>query len=239
MSAPSGDLLLAEEYVLGLLADDEVRAFEARLAGDDALKAAVAEARERYLALDLTAEQEPAGPELWRRIEDGIRQPQSTVVPFARPSIRHAGRPAGWSRGFLQGAVAAAVVAAAALAGLFGTGIVGTTPEPVFIAVLLDDAAQPGAIVEAFGDDVRIVPLVDVAVPEGQTMQVWTLPSPETGPVSLGLLPAAQETALAGPPLPSPLLGQLYEITLEPDGGSPTGRPTGPVLFKGYAAMPL
>lgn len=33
--------------------------------------------------------------------------------------------------------------------------------------------------------------------------------------------------------------GQLYEITLEPSGGSPTGRPTGPIQVKGFAKSPL
>jgi anti-sigma-K factor RskA len=32
---------------------------------------------------------------------------------------------------------------------------------------------------------------------------------------------------------------QLFEITLEPEGGSPNGRPTGPILFKGNAARAL
>ena len=31
---------------------------------------------------------------------------------------------------------------------------------------------------------------------------------------------------------------QLYEITLEPAGGSPTGKPTGPVIVKGFGALP-
>jgi anti-sigma-K factor RskA len=31
----------------------------------------------------------------------------------------------------------------------------------------------------------------------------------------------------------------LFEITLEPVGGSPTGRPTGPILMKGNAVTAL
>jgi anti-sigma-K factor RskA len=37
--------------------------------------------------------------------------------------------------------------------------------------------------------------------------------------------------------LSAPSIGQLFEITLEPSSGSPTGRPTGPVLFKGNTAL--
>jgi anti-sigma-K factor RskA len=39
--------------------------------------------------------------------------------------------------------------------------------------------------------------------------------------------------------LPDTVADQLFEITLEPEGGSPIGRPTGPILFKGNAARAL
>jgi anti-sigma-K factor RskA len=107
------------------------------------------------------------------------------------------------------------------------------------IAVLLDSEANPGVIVEALdGDRVRIVPLVDIPVPEGRALEVWTKPDPDGGPVSLGLMRAANEASLGGFDLPSPDADQLYEITLEPASGSPVGRPTGPVLYKGFAKIP-
>jgi anti-sigma-K factor RskA len=39
--------------------------------------------------------------------------------------------------------------------------------------------------------------------------------------------------------LPGPGPDQLFEITLEPRTGSPTGRPTGPILYKGLTAPTL
>jgi anti-sigma-K factor RskA len=77
--------------------------------------------------------------------------------------------------------------------------------------------------------------LRDFDVPEGKTFQVWTLPSQEMGPVSLGLIDRARSVRLQGPSLPAPRNDQLYEITLEQQGGSPTGRPTGPIIAKGFA----
>ena len=38
--------------------------------------------------------------------------------------------------------------------------------------------------------------------------------------------------------LPQPVAGQLFEITLEAEGGSATGRPTGPILGVGRASIP-
>jgi anti-sigma-K factor RskA len=43
---------------------------------------------------------------------------------------------------------------------------------------------------------------------------------------------------LQGPQQPLPAGGQLYEITLEDAPRSATGRPTGPILVKGFATIP-
>jgi anti-sigma-K factor RskA len=65
------------------------------------------------------------------------------------------------------------------------------------------------------------------------------LPSRERGPVSVGLMDRPRTLELQLGDLPRPSADQLFEITLEPAGGSPTGRPTGPILFKGNTAQPL
>lgn len=54
----------------------------------------------------------------------------------------------------------------------------------------------------------------------------------------LPLMPEMVPTGFTVPSFPA-RSQQLYEITLEPEGGSPTGRPTGPVLMKGLATTPL
>ncbi|RST78411.1 hypothetical protein EJC49_25480, partial [Aquibium carbonis] len=133
---------------------------------------------------------------------------------------------------------------AASIAAALGVGyLAGTTlsprPQPVVVVVLDTPDAVPGAIFEAFADDtVRIVPLQDFAVPEGKTLQVWTLYDQSVGPVSIGTLPRATPAVLRGPSQPRPQAEQLYEITLEPAPGSPTGRPTGPIIVKGFAKRP-
>nr|WP_246745954.1 anti-sigma factor [Ciceribacter sp. L1K22] len=114
------------------------------------------------------------------------------------------------------------------------------TVDPVVIAVLLDEKGAVQAVVEDFGNEnARVRLLADFAVPADKTIEVWTLPSKDVGPVSLGLLAGARSASLDGPPLPAPRDNQLYELTLEPFGGSPTGRPTGPILAKGFAREPL
>ena len=228
---------IADEYVLGLLGEEEARKLEAQLPHDAALAALVADARDRFLELDLGAEPQPVDPALWRRISTGVdalpRHEPVPLTPRARPAVTTSGQ----GRGFWQGAMAASV-GAVMLAGaaFLALPALREPAPPVVVAVLVDTDNNPGAVVEAFANDrVRIVPLADIPIPEGSILQVWTLPDEETGPVSLGLMPQAQLTSLLGPDLPRPQPRQLYEITLEPAGGSPTGRPTGPILFKGFA----
>ena len=107
------------------------------------------------------------------------------------------------------------------------------------IAVLLD-GNRAGAVVHTFADGSHVLlPLTSISVPEGRALEIWTLPSRERGPVSVGLMNQARTLTLSLKDLPATRTDQLFEITLEPAGGSPTGRPTGPVLFKGNTALVL
>ncbi len=226
--------MLARDYVLGQLSPEETESIERLLLEDEALRAEIATLRARLHELDFSAAPEAVPDDLWSRIE--ARLDEAVVVPLSgRKPARADGRSGYW-RGFATAAVAASLLFAVATGAFF---TLRQPPEPVVIAVLLDEDANPGVIVEALGEDrVRIVPLVDIPVPDDRALEVWTLPDPDTGPVSLGLMPAAAEASLAGFDLPRPDADQLYEITLEPATGSPVGRPTGPVLFKGFAKVP-
>jgi anti-sigma-K factor RskA len=85
----------------------------------------------------------------------------------------------------------------------------------------------------------ELVALRDVKAPDGRVLQIWTLWDRARGPVSLGTLASARNITLSLDDLPRTAPDQLFEITLEPAGGSPTGRPTGPVLMKGTASTAL
>jgi anti-sigma-K factor RskA len=230
---------LADDYVLGLLEPAEEHAVTARLATDPELRRAIGRSRDRFLELDLTAAGATVRPELWQEIAGRLETapaeratpPASTTAPPARAANDNALRR--W-RGLATGALAACLLLAAALGWTALREV-----QPQVIAVLVDEAGNALAIVEDFGDtSARVTLLTDFDVPEGRTMQVWTLPSAELGPVSLGLLPEGETTLLSGPELPPPGPDQLYEITVEQAGGSPTGRPTGPILVKGFARLP-
>jgi len=84
-----------------------------------------------------------------------------------------------------------------------------------------------------------LVPLQTITPDENRTLEVWTLQSRDRGPVSIGRMASAQRLMLDPSHIGPAAEGHLFEITLEPAGGSPTGRPTGPVLMKGLARMAL
>lgn len=225
----------AATYVAGLASDEEARAFEALLATDPRVRAAYSRQRDRFLELDTAAAPAEVSDDLWSRIDGGLTT-QPSVTALSQRRAKPAAAPAQSRREFWRGFAAASVVAT------IGAGAVRATlwpAPPKLVVVLLDSEARPVSLVEAFeGQRIRVVPLGRIDVPSGRTLQVWTLPDPQTGPVSIGLMPAVTATTLDGPPLPAPKLEQLYEITLEPAGGSPTGRPTGPIIGKGFAKAP-
>ncbi|SFA98646.1 Anti-sigma-K factor RskA [Rhizobium sp. NFR07] len=244
---PSEFPAIADEYVLGLLDEADKVAVETEIERNPALAEAVAEARESFLPLDTSVDPAAVSPVLWEAIESRLPEqgvsPSPTAPPIAAvqpASPMAAGNDNARAGGVSSGWRAAAVSAIAASLILAG-GLVWSvtrTVDPLVVAVLLNEAGEVQAVVEDFGNDTASIRLLaDFAVPADKTMQVWTLPSREMGPMSLGLLEDAHSTTLHGPALPRPQDTQLYEITLEQAGGSPTGRPTGPILAKGFAKL--
>ena len=232
MSDREADDLVAGEYVLGLLEGPALAEFERRLAGDRALAALVARWREHFSALDATAAPVRASPALWERIETSLgRRGAADDGSSFRERL--------WSSlSFWRGASFAGAAASAVLAVALGLMAGRATPRPIVIAVMQTGEASPGAIVQAFADgSLTIVPLKDFDVPAGLTMQLWTLWDKQKWPVSVGLIDRAHSARFERADLPQQS-DQIYEITLEQAGGSPTGRPTGPVLVKGYATTP-
>jgi anti-sigma-K factor RskA len=228
------DNTLAGEYVLGLLEGAAKSDAERRFVSDPPFAREVDGWRTRFAALDDTAEVHPAGDALWQKIEAGM--------PVAAPPVATA--PSAWTRFWnslaaLRIAALGASFAALVLAVGLGFAIRAATQQPTLVAVLLD-GDRAGAVVHAFADGrVVLVPIASINVPAGRALQVWTLPSRERGPVSVGLMDQARTLQLSLQDLPPPRPDQLFEITLEPAAGSPTGRPTGPVLFKGNTAQTL
>ncbi|PLC52600.1 hypothetical protein CR155_17580 [Pollutimonas nitritireducens] len=81
--------------------------------------------------------------------------------------------------------------------------------------------------------NVLMNPQVRSDVPADASVQLWTYNKTMTQPRSLGLIDVNQPVTV-----PATLMGeigpdQLFEMTQEPAGGSPTASPSGPILFIG------
>lgn len=118
-----------------------------------------------------------------------------------------------------------------------GARLLGVALRDMVVLAAPQDMA-PGWVLELDdGHALRLQPLARTAVPDQRVLQLWTKAEGWKGPVSLGLVTPGQPTRVRLDKLLLPVQpNQLFEITLEPRGGSPIGRPTGPILYIGRAA---
>ena len=167
--------------------------------------------------------------EVWRRIEATLGAP---APPAARPGLLQS--LAFW-RTF---AIGAAAVAAASLAALV---YVAELPRvgPPLLAQLDQPSGQPEFLAAANPADgsVTVVPAALLTGAQQRSYELWVIP-PGGTPHSLGLVDPERPVKVVVPPelLPHVSADSTLAITLEPPGGSPTGKPTGPVIANGKLA---
>lgn len=123
---------------------------------------------------------------------------------------------------------AAMTAAAAALLVFVALDEPGPAPQE-YVAVATADGGGPALIVSLdLTRGIATVRPVSVQAPEDGSLELWHIEE-GAAPRSLGLVDAAQavQTPLEAAP------GDVVAVSLEPPGGSPTGSPTGPVLYSG------
>lgn len=204
--------LLAAEYVLGTLVGGARRSFERRRSRDPFVDRRIAAWEERFAALTLRLKPVAPSPATWASIE-------------RRTGVSRSG---GWR------AMAAAVAAIAVL----GFGWIlwqELRPgEPQATAVVASEAGAALWRVElaAKGDQIVVETVGDVRYPDARSRELWALPA-DAAPVSLGLMPATGSVRLALDERQRNALALAANVAVsdEPKGGSPTGAPTGAVLY--------
>ena len=229
---------LAAEYVSGVMRGPARRRFAKLLPAHPALRHAVHEWQARLMPL--TAEVEPQKPsaEVWQRIEAKIHG--TSAAAAAAPELR-----AGWWRqlAFWRGFSAVGALATLTLA------LMLASPGPVQppIVVVLSAAAPapgspagavvPASFVASISGDGRAMvtrPLVNVSMEANRSLELWSLP-PEGAPRSLGVIAADKATVVQRGKV---LEGTAaFAVTLEGAGGSPDGKPHGPVLYVGKLVL--
>jgi len=219
---------LAADYVIGTLRGGARRRFEALLPAHSELRQATLAWQERLMPL--TGVMAPIQPssEVWRRISDRLdrRKDAAAASPWQRLA-------------FWRGLTAFASVAAIGLAVLLGTP--RAVPPPIVVVLAATEAAASGAatapiVASISGDGSTLVtkPIVPVAVRADRSLELWAVPT-QGAPRSLGVIPSnGGAVALRGRVLAG---ADTLAVTVEPPGGSPTGAPTGPIVYAGKFSL--
>jgi anti-sigma-K factor RskA len=222
---------LAAEYALGTLEGRAKRQFERQLQRDPALRREVARWQERLAPLDAAAAAVSPPARIWR----GIQRRIAPAAPSARGSARL------WdSAGFWRGAALAASLAALALAAYLAASLPVAQSRDTMVAVMADDRSTPAMTVswqtDGRGDGkLRVRVIGHQVMDPGTAWELWLLPGGERKPVSLGLITTHETQTVQVPAHLLPAIDAAWGLAMsvEPEGGSPTGAPTGPVLYKG------
>lgn len=231
----------AGEYVLGTLSVGERRAFEEALVRDAALRALVARWEARLAPL---AEAVPAltpDPRIWTGIEARISAEPGAATVLSRPPEEGGARILRLERGVRRWRIATGF--AGALAAGLALWIVVPRPLPHPLPPALPDGRQYLAVVDRGGALPALIVRVDLAdgtvqvrslaaeAPPDRSLQLWYVGG-NAAPRSLGVLTDAARLSLPAS-LPGPAEGATLAVSVEPKGGSPTGAPTGPVVYSG------
>jgi len=216
---------LAGEYALGTLQGRARRRFERSLKDDPDLRRRVSAWQARLAPLNAAVEPIQPPARVWHEISRRI-------------GAQRRGRSGIWnSLGFWRGATLASATAALILvAALFAI----VPPPETMVVVMADKADQPMITVswrtESVGEKKLRVRVIGHQTMDPDTAwELWMLPGEGTQPVSLGLITTHETQTVAVPERLAKTINAAWgmAMSVEPKGGSPTGVPTGPVLYRG------
>lgn len=230
------DEAAAAEYVLGTLDAAERHAAEQRRMEDAAFDLLIAQWEARLAPLAVAARSVAPPPEILARVMGRLGD-DADVAPGADA---HANDNIVMMRSRLRlwrGAATAASALAAALA-LWIVGhdlLPGAARDQTYVAVLQHGADQPSFVVslDMANRRMAVIPLA-TSTPAGKSYELWMIDGSKAAPRSMGVIDAAAPIRPHLPDVASAVLSNAtYAVTLEPQGGSPTGQPTGTPLFVG------
>jgi len=222
-TTPEGDDLVAAEYVLGVLPEQERREVARRIETDKSFAQLVARWQKQFDPLN----DEYATAPVPHHLKSGIDQRLFAIEVAASSSFWN--NIAFW-RGLAFAALAFAVIG-------IGRDLI-QRPAPTGEQLVASMAVQgsPVHTLAIFDDQTKKLKVTVVSgdMPKDRSLELWLIAGNEA-PVSLGLMVSPQVTEFN---LPSPLLAKLRDgttlaLTVEPVGGAPGGVPTGPIVAAG------
>jgi anti-sigma-K factor RskA len=230
---------LAAEYALGTLRGRARERLKRWLPDDPELAREVAQWEARLSPM--AGAVRPATPprRVWGEIEQRIG---GSDEPFGSDKpLGSANKPFGSANKPFSFWKALGLVASGAVAALLVVAVL-FRPQPAgvpasYIAVLSDPKTSRPVLVATAerGATVLRVSTLDPAIHvSGRSLELWALPRGGQ-PKSLGVLASTERGSLKLAAMADQSLGDVpaLAVSLEPQGGSPTGQPTGPVLYTG------
>ncbi|ASK35450.1 anti-sigma factor [Alloalcanivorax mobilis] len=214
---------LAAEYVLGTLSGAARRRFQTWMMASVRVRQQVWYWERRFQTFNTALPDTPPPAAVWRRIETRLRaQPWSaTTTPWWRIAWP-------WQLGTLVAATVMVMMVASRMP------VSAPSAPDAYLGVVQNQQAEPLWLIKSGARGLRVRALQAGPAGPGKDYQLWLLPR-SGAPVSLGVIPAAggdRLIALSEPQQRELLRSRTLAISLEPAGGSPTGQPTGPVLYQ-------
>jgi anti-sigma-K factor RskA len=230
--------VLAAEYALGTLDPAARAAVQQGLRTHAELARRVELWQQRLAPLAATIPPVDPPPAAWLGIAQALAAEARPARSARRVRVRHHGRLYSvtfWRRCTL-GAGALAAVLALYIAGTALRRPLPPPPAASYVAVLDRGEASPALIVavDPGAGRVTIRPLA-IAAAAGSALELWLVEGQDRPPRPLGLLDPDRETVLKLPPQAKAAVqpSAALAVSLEPPGGSPTGKPTGPMIYQG------
>jgi len=213
---------LAAEFALGTLSGEEKAEAQALMLRDPGFAKAVRDWEQRLAPLsEAVPERQPAAA-VWSRIRARIGDSGAggTIVALKRQVSL-------W-----RGASVGLAALAAALAGFLILGPQQARLDGRYVAVLQSEGPGPAfvASVDLTAGTIS-VRRVGAEPQAGKSYEVWAVGGGRDKPQSLGVIDASLNIPQSRFVTLAP--DTVLAISLEPEGGSPTGQPTGPVLYTG------
>lgn len=227
--------LLAGEYVLGTMPPRARARFERLMRWDAGLRRLVGEWETHFAPVDAATEAEAPPARVWQGILAQL-PPSPTPTPTPTPpTAAAAAEPFSLWRSLVlwRGLAAGGFALAAMLALYVGVFLPQPGAPPAVVAILNGKDGKPAWIATAGPKpgEIAIAALAPQPLGDKHSFELWGIAGGPPKP--LGILAPEPNRRLVLPLAQLPAAGGVLAVSLEPEGGSPTGSPTGPVLYQG------
>ena len=226
--------VMAAELALGLLEGEDRAAALRRVIADPDFAREVERWRDHFAVLFADAPEIAAPTGLFARVERTLSPPANDTGPVR-------------STGSWRGAAISASLIAATL-----VAVIALRPEPKPVAPPVIAAARVPVLVAAITPVAKGAPVAALYDPQtgdlrvaaaalvqaGHSAELWVI-AKDGVPVSLGVLDEAHAKSVAVGVANRArfAVGSTLAVTVEPVGGSPSGKPTGAVVASGALAL--